>query len=83
MLAQTNVTVTDEPKLILTSRVGGSKIKIGNTGGKAVYIGGSNVTKDNGLTLANNAIETFELACCCSIYAVVATGTTEIVILEY
>ena len=83
MLSQTNVTVTDEVQIIFTSRVGGSKIKIGNTGDKSIFVGAENVTTDNGLAIAKTQTESFEMAGMCSLYGVVASGTADIVILEY
>lgn len=82
-LIQTNVTVTTTPTLIYTSRVGGSQLKIGNEAGKKVYLGNSIVTKDGGITLAANAVETFAMSGACALYAVVSSGTAAITILEY
>jgi hypothetical protein len=82
-LDQINVTVTTTPTLILTTRIGGSRVKIGNESGKIVYIGGPAVTKDNGLSIKANAIEPFDFSSSSEIYAVVATGTASVTLLEY
>ncbi len=82
-LTQTNVTVTTTPTVIYTTRIGGARVKIGNESGKKVYLGDATVTKDNGLSVAANAIETFDFASQSILYAVVSTGTADIAILEY
>ncbi len=83
ILTQTNITVTTIPTLIFTTRVGGSRLKLGNESGKKIYVGNASVTKDNGLSIAPNAIEPFDISGECKLYAVVTTGTADITILEY
>ena len=82
-LTQTNATVTSTSTLVFTSRIGGSRVKVGNEAGKKVYLGNSIVTKDNGIALAANTVETFEMSGTCDLWAVVATGTANITIVEY
>jgi hypothetical protein len=54
------------------------RMVIHNAGTNAVYIGDSEVTKDNGLNIHTNSTLTLELPPLTALFAVAASGTHEI-----
>ena len=54
------------------------KLVIHNSGSNSVYLGGSDVTKDNGFNLHANSTLVLELPPLTALFAVAASGTHEV-----
>jgi len=64
----------------LTSRV---KMIIENLGGKAIYIAPTNAVSTNDLQIAAGSVQEIELAASADVFAITATGTSDIRVSEY
>ena len=68
--------------LVATDLVNRKKILIQNVDTKAVYIGNSGVTVATGIKLAAGSSAEFEVSESCNLYAITASGTADVRIME-
>jgi len=80
-MKSTAVSITTSPTLIIPADDKNRSIYIHNAGGAKIYIGDSNVSTSSGYHLGNGESQEISLPIRETIYAVVATGSNEIIVL--
>jgi hypothetical protein len=81
MPISTQVTVTDTPSIIAAAANSYQNIYLHNLGGGAIYIGGPNVTINNGYKLDNGDTLSLIIGDLEALYGVTAAGTHTVSVL--
>lgn len=81
-VSKTSVT-TSATQLAATALVGRTKIVIENLGSKAIFVAPSNAVSVDDLKIGGGAVQEIELAASADVYAITASGTSDIRVAEY